>query len=423
MSSVLGVGCGERPDVARILFGTSVSPFSTFLFSFVQGPQHTGLDRYDRFFESKLFFIFFSWFMLFRVPRELAHELNRGLGVSFIVLLMIHVTIALEAFRRYGYECTSFLLLVMFLIYSGILYMIPVVASTPVGDVIPELKELPVSTRTPGLNHCRRLAVCRATPVYDNHRLQKGKYEKCMECVMSSEKSIIFRPEREGCGFKQRDIDARECYDCSEQDARTTDCSYTREDCLAVNMVLNEIDPPKTIPVHVESDNGPKLMVTREEEPKFPRPQACKESHGSLCWFAELKEPTLDERYQGWDESVVLSDINVLTAQGRGFPTKEICMEVTQGRSQTNRNKVVCKKGYCKASAAMARCACEQYRDVAQFRDPCAFLEANCDVNSVSYAEAVLKLKQADVGVDDIITIEESQRFLGKLDDVARQIP
>ena len=158
-------------------------------------------------------------------------------------------------------------------------------------------------------------------------------------------------------------------------------------------------------------------------EHQFPRPQACKDSHGSLCWFAKLKEATLDTRYQGWDQSVVLSDINVETAQGRGFPTREICWQVAGERFGFDRTDVECEEGYCKASAAKARCACEQYRDVAQFRDPCAFLEANCDVTSVSYAEAVLKLKQADVSVDDIITLEEGQRFLGKLDDIARQIP
>ena len=407
MSSVLGVPCGERPDVGRILFGTPLSPFSRFLFSFVQGPPTGGSDRYDRFFDSKVFFIFFAWFVLFRVPRELAHELNRGLGFSFVILLVIHLTIALESFRRYGYECTSLLLLVMYLLYSGILSLIPVVASTTVGDAIPELKELPVSTRTPGLNHCRRLAVCRASPVYDNHLLQKGKYEKCIECATSSEKGIIFKPERKGCGFRERDIDAKACYDCSDQEARFKDCSYNREDCLAVNMVLDEIDPP--------------------EDPKFSfsRPQACKEEHGSLCYFAKLKESTLDDRYQGWDESAFLKDIESVAAQGQGFPTEQICKDVMKQRlnQRLSTDDITCVKGACQPSAAKARCACAQYRDVAQFRDPCAFLEANCDVKSVSYSEAVLKIKQGDVSVDDIITLEETRQFVSKIDDVARQIP
>ena len=213
MPSVFGVPCNKPPALYDIFFSTSLFPLGNFLKSIPQNPN-ASMNKFEKFFYSKLFLLIYLWYIVFRIPRELSTYININIGLNYSILLVIHVTFVFELFRRFGYECTVFLVTILYLLYNGIIYMIPVVAESPIGDAVPELKELPVSTRKPGMNHCRRLAVCRATPVYDNYLFQKGKYEKCVECAKKNE-GIVFKSSKDGCGSKEKDINAKDCYDCT----------------------------------------------------------------------------------------------------------------------------------------------------------------------------------------------------------------
>ena len=416
MATVFGLPCTPLPPIGDIVFSAPLSPFDNFVKSIFANPNYR--DKHSRFFYSKLFFFAYVWYVVFRLPREMSRLLNAGLGINFSILLVINVVFAFEMFRRYGYECTLLLVAMLYFVYTGLLMLLPAVAKSEVGEVLPELKELPVSQRTPGLNHCRRLAVCRATPVFDNHRFQQGKYRKCLACASGAKpKKIVFDETAPNCGSKERDVDAEKCYKCSSADASTRSCRYSDADCADVNMVLDMLDSDKT--------------EYRE------RQRICKEASGSLCWFQPVEGD--NSKGLGWNQPLLVErntrhqrqdakewDLSDANANGHGFPTKEICeREIPADLGGTPSPGVTCKRlsSCAPKTDAAARCVCEQYRDVRQYRNPCEFLEANCDDTSVAYTEAVLRIKQADIGVDDIISVDDAKNFLDALDTVAERIP
>jgi hypothetical protein len=414
MASVFGLPC-KPPQLQNILFGTSLSPVSGFLKSITQNPN-TSMNKYERFFYSKFFLCIFLWYIVFRIPREMSHFLHKSISLNYTILLIVNVTFVFELFRRYGYECTVFLTLLLYMLYGAIMHSIPLLAKSFVGDAIPELKELEVSKKTPGLNHCRRLVVCRATPVYDNYKFQKGKHEKCMECASKSNggERIRFNSTKKSCGSKNRDVDAKTCYECTEnQPPKKSNCSYSKTDCANVFLALDVIDPPQS---QAEYTDG--ILVTKRQPVKYNRVETCKKSHGSLCWFGKV-----GNRYRGWirnpNQQYETFSLNDQRSKGKGFPTQEVCeLEMSASNQQS-----VCTLFPCDTTGAEAKCACAQYKNVAQFDDPCKFLESNCDEKSMSYTEAKLRMKQADINVDDIVTIDDAKRFLNILDDVASKIP
>ena len=435
MASIFGIPCDSPPPLGDVLFSTPLFPLTDFVKSIAQNPNPS-MNKYEKFFHSKLFLIMYLWYIVFRVPREMSLYLNRSISLNYSILFMLNISFVFELFRRYGYECALFLVIILSLMYSGLIYMIPVVADSPIGDALPELKELPVSTRKPGLNHCRRLAVCRATPVYDNYLFQKGKYEKCVECAKKkpSEK-IVFKSSKKGCGSKEKDINAKDCYECTvnsnNDNGSSDDCTYSIEDCENVTMVLDILDPPKNTPKFekVYDSNGEDTMTTRlvssSSEATFNREEVCKEAHGSLCWFGKLTEG----KYRGWNYSnndFQTYDLNDPRGKGQGFPTEQVClyyMAVASSKSPEDLPEGTCVKGLCDVSDREASCACSEYKNVAQYNDPCKFLESNCDEKSVAYTEAQLKIKQADIAVSDIVTVGDAQRFLNDLDSLADKLP
>ena len=429
MASIFGIPCDSPPPLGDILFSTSLFPLSNFVKSLAQNPNPS-MNKYEKFFYSKLFLIFYLWYVVFRIPREMSLFLNRNIALNYSIILIINVVFVFELFRRYGYECTVFLVIILYLLYSGIIYMIPVVAESPVGDVLPELKELPVSTRKPGLNHCRRLAVCRATPVYDNYLFQKGKYEKCIECAKKNpSEKIVFKSSKKGCGSKNRDIDAKNCYECTvNSPPKKNKCTYSLSDCENVKMVLDILDPPKHTPKFekVYSPDGEDTLETKlvsnKSEVVFNREEVCKEAHGSLCWFGKL----VNGKYRGWNYKeggdYPMYDLNDPRAKGNGFPTKGVCEYYMEDPTKAL-PEGTCVKGVCEVSEREALCACSEYKNVAQFNDPCKFLEDDCDEKSLAYTEATLKIKQADVAVEDIVTVGDAERFLKDLDNLAEKLP
>ena len=429
MASVFGIPCSPPPSFREVYGDTPLFPLSDFVRSMVQHPD-TKKSKHARFFDSKLFMTFYLWYVVFRIPRELSHFLNASIGLNFGVLLILNIVFVFELFRRYGYECTIFLVTILYLVYNGLVALIPVAAASPIGDALPELKEIPASTRKPGLNHCRRLAICRATPVYDNHRFQRGKHEKCLECAKQNER-IIFDESKEDCGSKKRDVDAKRCYECTvNTEPDTGDCTYDSAECQNVTMILDILDPPTTEPrfMNPGAKDDPRVELIDNPDwqaPRFDRAAQCKEARGSLCWLGKLSEG----RYRGWNYRVTSDGASPLTfalddpaARGQGFPTQEVCEHVmrTMGSGPPAPE---CVRAECDVSDKEAACACAQYKDVAQFDDPCAFLEANCDENSVAYKEAQLKMKQANVDVSDIVSVGDAKKLLSDLDKISNTIP
>lgn len=415
MTSVFGLPCTPLPPM-EIIFGGSERGFFKSLF---MNPNFS--NKHEAFFYSKLFFLTFVWYVIFRIPREMAQMLNVGFGVNFSILLIANMVFAIEMFRRYGYECTLFLIACVYFVYIGVLALLPVVAKSEIADVIPEIKKLPVAKRKPGLNHCRRLAVCRATPVFDNHRFQVGKHAKCMTCATQSEpKRIIYDESDDACKSTQRDVDAEFCYKCSSTKASISGCSFSEQDCANVNMVLDFIDPGD-------------VKYTQ-------RSKICKDSNASLCWFA----PDSAGSFTGWNNPQNLQSegteirrakrwsLDDSTANGEGYPTKEICERENNTNGETwpanatkPSNYKTCQKlTKCQeTNETIARCICKQYRDVRQYKNPCEFLEENCDERSIAYTEAVLKLQQSELSTEDIIDSGDAANFLNAIDAVAQQLP
>ena len=435
MASIFGIPCDPPPPLGDILFSTSLFPLNDFVKSLAQNPNPS-MNKYEKFFYSKLFLIFYLWYVVVRIPREMSLFLNRNIALNYSILLIINVLFVFELFRRYGYECTMFLVITMYLLYTGMIYMIPVVAESPVGDALPELKELPVSTRKPGLNHCRRLAVCRATPVYDNYLFQRGKYDKCIECAKyNPSEKIIFKSSKKGCGSKNRDIDAKKCYECTVNSPpdKSDGCTYSSNDCENVIMALDILDPPRNTPTFekVYDSDGQDTLTTRlvssTSEAVFNRAEVCKEAHGSLCWFGKLG----NGKYRGWNYkdggNYQTYDLNDPRGKGHGFPTKGVCEHsMAEGTTKGTTKPLpegACVKGLCEVSEREASCACSEYKSVPQFNNPCKFLEPNCDEKSIAYTEAKLKIKQANVAVEDIVTVGDAERFLKDLDNLADKLP
>jgi hypothetical protein len=409
MTSVFGIPCQKAPNLGDIYFSTGLFPITNFLKSIVRNPD-ASMTKHEQFFYSKMFLTMYLFYIVFRIPRELSLFLKTSIGLNYSIVLLVNMLFVFELLRRYGYECTIFLVILLYIVYNLVVYMIPILARSPVGEVLPELKEIPAATRKPGVNHCRRLVVCRATPVFDNHIFQRGKHEKCLECAKINEK-IIFKGTNKGCESTKRDIDAKSCYECTEgNEPDYGNCSYDQTDCENVNMVLDLLEEKSLL--------------------KTDKTEACKEGHGSLCWFGKI--PGTDE-YRGWkwESTTGVQDIRIdpndRASIGLGFPTQEICM-ATMEKYQSKSSKTpipedTCVKGVCDVSDKRAECACSEYADAAQFLNPCEFLEKHCDEKSIAYTEAQLKLKQADVNVDDIISVGNVDNFLNDLDKIASSLP
>lgn len=429
MSSVLGLSCTSPPPLTSILFSTDLFPILPFVKSIVVHPD-ASMGKYEQFFYSKFFLLVYLWYVVFRIPREMSLMLSTALGINFSILMIVNMLFLFESFRRHGYECTVLLSIVLYLVYIALLASIPLAAKSVIGDAIPELKELPVSTREPGLNHCRRLAVCRATPVYDNYLFQRGKYAKCLECARRNE-GIVFDASNTNCTSDKRNIDAKGCYKCTEgqppPDRET--CRFSDADCLFVNTVLDLLDKDEYENVFedhlVLQDNGnyvsdgTQRLTRKLKDKKYPnRAELCKEAEGTLCWFA--CEDRACKSFVGWNKdpnAPRFSSIEDADANGHGYPTESICMQENSGTQCRKATK--CAYG----TDVIPRCACEQYRDVHQYTNPCRLFEGQCDDNSIAYTEAVLKLKQVDVVVEDIISVDDVDRFLETLDTVAKKIP
>lgn len=390
MSSFLGLKCDKVPLRDILLSAGSAADFFA---SFVKFPDGD-MQRHMRFFNSKLFLLSFVWFVCVKVSWELAHMMSAAFGVRRTVMLLVHVPLALYMLVLHGYECALFMLVLLFAVYKSIILLLPAVAKGKAGDVVPALKKIPATTgKKSGVSQCERLAVCRSTPVYDNHRFQRGKHQKCMECASRNER-IVFDADEEGCGHEERDVDAERCFKCTEGNSPDfSSCDYSDEECADVLMSLEFIDPDGAL-------DGRRV---------------CRDAEASLCWFYEDQG-----EFRGWnaDRGFRLDDAG---ANGHGFPTRELC---EARRAKTTGGGAACQRlGPCRTGVLQKElCACEDYRDNEQHRDPCAVFERGCDDSSLEYREAALRIRQGGVSVSDVVSADDVDDFVGSIEDVVNTV-
>lgn len=398
MSSVFGLDCASPPPTQSILFSTPLFPFGTFIRHFFFNPNISS-NKNEQFLYAKFFFLTYTWYVIWRIPNELSRMLNNAFGVNYSILLLIHIIFILELFRKHGYECTLFLTLIIYIIYQLAILVTSYMAHSTLADEIPELKELPLSKNEPGINHCRRLAICKQTPVFDNYSFQKGKYNKCLHCAKRN-KGIIFDDSSENCSASKRNIDAEKCYTCNaDHIPNTLPCKFSDEQCKQVTNVLKFIDP-------VGSKYGDSASI-------------CKKSNTSLCWLVCAENLNTCTSYMGWNQgpnTMRFTSTSDSNANGHGYPTEEICKQENPGRVCTRITK--CREN----NIDIAKCVCRQYNDVAQMRDPCILLRKSCDENSLAYTEAVLKVKQSNIDTSKIITASDASKFFNQIDNIVKTV-
>ena len=370
MKQLLYMPCQKPPPFSEILSGaTRRIPYSLFVHE-----QDVGRHMSMTGFMHSAAFLIFALFLGIAAARELAYSLSRVFGISGGVIAVVIFVFLLEIYRRTGFQCTVWAWMQLFMLVIHGTEALPGVAQSAVGDAIPILKELPGASEEKPADprlQCFRLAACRAAPIYDNHLEQRQKFEKCEECLSKD------------MGFTSKwNEDKFVGYVCS------ADVEKGYRKCMDTPSASDEC--PMTADV---------LEIIGSEESVI---DVCNASNGQLCTFAK-KNGT----YFGFAGEVDF----VASDAGLGYPTIEICEGQNPGAECVSLEN-------CEASdkRISTNCFCNQYRTVAQYKDPCAFLMENCDENSSAYREAVIQLKQQDIEVSDIISVDDVQGLVAKLD-------
>ena len=421
----MGLPCDPPPTFSSVFLPIWPDTFNS---KFFLNPDYSEMNK---FWNSRFFMMFFIYYIVFRVSREYSKMIASAFGISVGIISMINISIVFEFFRRNGYECTCFFSLVMYLVYFFLISLIPIAARTPViSDALPEIKEIPAADRTPGVNHCRRLAVCRHSPVFDNHKFQVDKYKKCIECAKKNPpEGFRYDASEKECQSSAKSNDASKCYKCMPvKEMSMTDCIPTSKECADVFRVADIIDPLTTDRQAIDGDeDGLIESYTDRSSRKHNWTEACLEENASLCWFIY---DNLTKKYFGWvgtgsnynTKRLSYNDLSDPKVYGKGYPTKAICeSEETvlraSGGKCTRAN--VCKH----SSELLARCVCKEYKDTSKFTNPCEFLQNDCDIKSTAYVEAEMRMTQADINVSDIVSADDTKRFVRKLDNVVDMLP
>lgn len=356
-----------------------------------------------QFLHSRMFFFLFLWYVVFRMGRSLARAVNKMTGVSFGILALVHSVALIEAYRRLGAECTAFGSLVVFVVYltidrffAGQKMALNSVNTTPVvgSAILTDASKVDGG----GMLACRRLALCRSTPVHARHKSQRLKHRKCIECAEKS-KSIQYDNAKIGCRPEDRDNGTVQCHKCHETAPPPEEQCDTA--CRDIETVMDLIDP---------DDDGQGL--------KYPdRAGICRESRGSLCWFACAGSVCGGGvPLTGWDGKTTVSGVADASGNGSGYPTREVC-EAHSG------SKCVRLTSCAGDPKMLAECACSKHIDALVAENPCAFFEGDCDENSIEYSEALLKMKQGEISTADIVSVGDVQKFVSALDTLAKSIP
>lgn len=288
-------------------------------------------------------------------------------GLSGGVITVLLSVMLLEMYRRTGVQCTLWAWLQIFMVVLQVTTLMPrdVPLQTATGTAL--------KTSDP-LYDCRRLATCRALPVYSNHKRQVAKVEKCEECLA------------QGAGFTDPDGDGE--YECDAA-----------------------VKPPD-VPCAAggQGSGGGACAATRDALEIMGRDDdvasTCAASGGRLCHVA----PTGDGVYVGYAGEVDL----VSGSSGLGYPTASMCEEEHPGATCVEIPGCVASDKVSGASGS--NCYCDQFKSVSQYDDPCDFLSSRCDTKSVAYQEAKLQLAQSKVSVDDVVSVDDLSAVVDAVD-------
>ena len=322
--------------------------------------------------------------------------LSNAFGVSAGVIALLNSIFVMFIFRTYGYECTLLICLILFIVYDGVVALLPTASQTVLGDVVPQVKALPGSKKEKQTSqaNCLRLAVCLDSPLYDNHLFQKGKHEKCVECARKG-KAMLYNAKRKGCDSSTSTSDAKTCYDCHPTATPDDEYCNTAQYCADVKRALTMMRDMSSV------EHGSHASI-------------CRESKGSLCWF-ECINGDCSGQLKGFTGDSI-TGVDDPTGSGRGFPTESVCVKQTGGRCVKIKNCV----GY---EDQFKTCSCDTYKSSSKMRDPCERFEKTCDKNSILFQEARARVAQSNIKVRDIVSAEDGKNIVSALDRAVEMIP
>ena len=78
--------------------------------SFVRGPTSV--------YDSKFFYVLFVYYIVWQLSNMYARMLSSAIGLRLSILVAIHVIFAALLFNRTGYECTVFVMGLLYLVLS-----------------------------------------------------------------------------------------------------------------------------------------------------------------------------------------------------------------------------------------------------------------------------------------------------------------
>ena len=365
MRELLFMPCDPPPDLLATL--TSVVqgfPGSLFLF-----PGERGFEALKHSFVALLLLAAIG----ILAAREVGTVLSNTFDVAAGLLTLVVFIFLLEIYRRSGFQCTLWAWMVLYLIVLEGSAFLNKAADTEVGKQF-GLDELAVSKRKDGgRNDCMRLAACEISPVANNARKVQDKYEACQRCLESGK---LF-------DTKWRSVNGAPTFDgyrCTQQAPPFEPCKG-RADCPATRDVLEHLGEPVT-PANVEA--------------------VCGEAEGKLCVFATAGGKLLGP----------FGEVDRANTTGLGYPTIDMC-----NTHRPNQGCALVAEACQRVDTITAakNCFCEQYK-FRRSKNPCAFLETQCDKSSSLYAEARLQVNQGKLDVSDVIDATDLRNIVVGLD-------
>ena len=366
MRELLFMPCDPPPPLLSTLRSV-VDKFPSSLFLY---PEERGLDAFKHSFLSLIAIGVLGVF----AAREVGIVLSKTFGVTPGLLTLVVFIFLLEIYRRSGLQCTLWAWMVLYLIVLEGSQFLNKAAETEVGKNL-GIDELPVAQRKQGgREDCMRLAACEISPVAKNAQKVQDKYEACSRCLEQGKlfdtkwKSVNGAPTFDGYGCTQRAPPFEPC--------------KNRSTCPATRDVLEHLGEPLT-DANVDA--------------------VCTEASGKLCVFAR----------DGTTLVGPFGEVDPSKTTGLGYPTLEMC-----NAHRPNQNCAMETAG-CDATDTVVdgkNCFCEQYK-FRRSKNPCAFLETQCDKSSSLYAEAKVQVTQnAKLDVSDVVDAADLRNLVVGLD-------
>lgn len=323
-------------------------------------------------FTNSAVFVAFAIAMCVYGARTIAYSLSRIFGISGGIIFLVVFGMMLFNYIYSGAQCALWSWMNMLLVTLLIADNLPQVADTEVAETL-GIQELPgADTSADELKQCGRLAACRESRMYRNHKIQRNKFETCRRCGDA------------GLGFENlskgtEDRKAHKYYGCSEAAAQTARCPRTADTCPMTEAALQVA--------------GLKMDTST----------VCAQSAGTLCVFAKQ-----GDGLYGFAGAVDPSS----DLEGLGFPTLAAC-------KAKHPSAECAQMGACKPldDPPRTNCFCDRYKNVGQYSDPCDFLAANCDEKGPFWAEAQQLVERRKTTITDIIDVDDGRAIVERLDE------